>query len=334
MGVGRFICVALPFGLTIASLVFLVIAMLSGVTDKDLDLFKANTQNFSISTSDLSNFEDLLKRDTGHFSDLTTAALNGIATNNNAINITAADLGLADSYKVSLFGYCATTGSKSNCSKAKFNWASSELNTTKLTNLASSTGVNVTLPESLRDSLKTFTAVIKWTEVVYIIAFCISVLELVVGLFGFCSRIGSCITWLVSGLSTAAVIAASILATALSSITVSAINTATKAYNVHASINTSFLDITWVAAAFSIAASMCWLFSSCCCGVDHHKNNRRSVGDSEKLLPTMGSGYQRVEDPNGFDANTAYGPQSQGVFRPQERIGREGAYEPYSHGAV
>lgn len=333
MGVGRVLCVALPFGLTVTSLVFLLIAMLSGVTDKNLELFDLNTQNFSISTSDLSNFQHL-KRDTSHFSALTTAALNGIATNNNAINITAADLGLADSYKVSLFGYCATTGSKSNCSKAKFDWASSELNVTRLTNLASTTGTNVTLPKSLTDSLKTFKVAIKWTEVVYIIAFVASVLELVVGIFAFCSRIGSCFTWLISGFSTAAVIAASVLATVLSSITVGAINTSTKAYNVHASVSTGFLGITWAAAAFSIGASLFWLFSTCCCGADHHKSNRRGLEDGEKLLPTGGSGYQRVADPHGFDANTAYGPQSQGVFRAQEPVGRQGAYEPYSHGAV
>jgi len=334
MGVGRVLCVGLPFGLTIASLICLLIVMLAGITDKNLDMFQVKTQNFSVSSSSLQNFEDLLKRDSGtHFSALTTAALSGI-TNNDSVNITAADLGLADSYKVSLWNYCATTGSKTTCSKGKFNWASSELNTTNITTLASSTGTNVTLPKEIRDSLKTFTVVSKWTEVVYIIAFIASVFEIVVGLFGFCSRMGSCCTFIISGISTTAVIAASVMATVMSSVVVGAIESAAKAYGAKASLNTSFLATTWLAAAFSIGAGLFWLFSICCCAADHHKSNRRSMGDGEKLLPTGGSGYQRVADPHGFDANTAYGPQTQGVHQHQKPVGRQGAYEPYSHGAI
>jgi hypothetical protein len=332
MGVGRFLCVGLPFGLTIASLVCLLIAMLAGVSDKNLDMFEVKTQNFSISSSSLQNFEDLLKRE-AHFSELTTAALSGLASS-NSVNITAADLGLADYYKVSLWNYCATTGSTTTCSKAKFNWAASELNTTNITTLVSSTGTSVTLPKELTDSLKTFTVVSKWTEVVYIIAFVASVLELVVGLFGFCSRLGSCCTFIISGFSTTAVIIASVMATVMSSVVVGAIKSATKAYGAKASLNTSFLAVTWLAAAFSIGAGLFWLFSICCCAADHHKHNRRSMGDNEKLVPTGGRGYQRVEDPNGFDANTAYGPQTQGVYNHQQPIGREGAYEPYSHAAI
>lgn len=330
MGVGRFLCVGLPFGLTVASLVCLLITMLAGITDKNLDMFEVKTQNFSVSSSSLQNFEDLLKRES-HFSELTTAALSGAATS-NSVNITAADLGLADSYKVSLWNYCATTGSKTTCSKAKFNWAASELNTTNITTLVSTTGTTVTLPKEIRDSLKTFTVVSKWTEVVYIIAFVTAVAEIIVGLFGFCSRMGSCCTFIISGISTTAVIAASVMATVQSSVVVGAIDSAAKAYGAKASLNTSFLAVTWLACAFSVGAGLFWLFSICCCAADHHKNNRRSMGDGEKLLPTGGSGYQRVEDPHGFDANTAYGPQTQGVYHaPQQPIGREGAYEPYSH---
>lgn len=335
MGVGRVLCVGLPFGLTIASLVCLLIAMLAGISNKNLDMFEVKTQNFSVSSSSLQNFEDLLKRDAnpGHFSELTTAALSGYTNQANGVNITAADLGLADYYKVSLWNYCATTGSKTTCSKAKFNWAASDLNTTNMT-LTSSSGTTVTLPKEIRNSLKTFTVVSKWTEVVYIIAFVASVLEIVVGLFGFCSRIGSCCTFIISGISTTAVIIASVMATVMSAIVVGAIDSAAKAYGAKASLNTSFLAVTWLAAAFSLGAGLFWLFSICCCAADHHKRSRRSAADGEKLLPTGGSGYQRVDDPHGFDANTAYGPQMSGIHQNQKPIGRQGAYEPYSHGAM
>jgi hypothetical protein len=346
MGFGRFVCVAVPFGLTLASLVCILLTMTAGITSKDLDLFAVTTQNLSISSSSLSNLENLLKRDAApadHFSSLTTAALNGgsSSSSSTAINITAADLGLADKYKVSLWNYCYTSGSNTTCTKGKFNWAASALNLTSIEALATSTsGVNVTLPTELRTSLKTFTVVTKWTEVVYIIALLTCVLELIVGLFGFCSRAASCVTYLVSGISTFSIIAASIMATVLGSITVGAIESTTKAYGVKAAMNTSFLATTWLAAAFSIGGGMFWMFTICCCASSHNSkkpNSRRARAgdDAEKLIPA--GAYTRVED-------THYAGQQSGVYHnhgvfavPTPNVKpthHNGAYEPYSHGAI
>ena len=52
MGVGRVLCVGLPFGLTIASLICLLIVMLAGITDKNLDMFQVKTQNTAIGRAD------------------------------------------------------------------------------------------------------------------------------------------------------------------------------------------------------------------------------------------------------------------------------------------
>ena len=310
--------------------------MLAGVTNKNLDMFEVNTKNLSISSSSLANLENLVtKRFTPSLNHLTTAALTGN-------NITAADLGLADSYKVSLFNYCYQSGTNTTCTKAQFNWAASALNTTAIEKLASTTaGVTVTLPKELTSSLHTFTVVSKWTEVVYIIAFVTCVAELIVGLFGFCSRVGSCCTFLISGISTVAIIAASIMATIQTSIVVGAIDSVAKAYGVHSSINTSFLATTWLAAAFSIGGGLFWMFSMCCCAADHHKHsNRRSrAGDTEKLIPT--GSYQRVGEP--ADHFHPYAGQQQGVYAPQQPFGvpshnkpirGNGAYEPYAHAAI
>jgi hypothetical protein len=339
MGVGRFVCVALPFGLTICSLICILIVMLAGVTNHNLDMFEVNTKNLSISSNSLANLENLItKRFTGDLSHLTGAALENAASSVTAgNNITAADLGLAESYKVSLFNYCYQSGTNTTCTKAKFDWASSALNTTAIEKLASSTaGVTVTLPKELSTSLHTFTVVSKWTEVVYIIAFVTCVVELIVGLFGFCSRVGSCCTFLISGISTVAIIAASIMATVQSSVVVGAIDSVAKAYGVHSSINTSFLATTWLAAAFSIGGGLFWMFSMCCCAADHHKrSNRKSrAGDSEKLIPT--GQYQRVGEP--ADHFHPYAGQQQGVYAPPHNhnkpIRGNGAYEPYAHAAI
>ncbi|TVY55048.1 hypothetical protein LSUE1_G010384, partial [Lachnellula suecica] len=349
MGAGRFVCVALPFGLSLASLICILIAMLAGITNKNLDMFEVDTQNFSISSSELANLVSLTKRSpepaTG-LGALTSAALSpsaSLAEYEAAVlagsNITATMLGLADSYKVSLWNYCATNGTNTTCTKAKFNWAADSTNTTTLLTTANeiSGGTNVTLPKEMTSALKTFSVFTKWTQVVYIIAIILLGAELVVGIFGFCSRVGSCITSLICGLATTATIAASIMATAETSIVVGALKTAGKAYGLKSSINTSFLATTWLAVAFSIGAGLFWSLSSCCCAADHHKNggNRRSVGDQEKLIPT--GAYHRVDEPQHY--NNGMQQQQTGVFntgapahvRPQQA---NGAYEPYSHTAI
>lgn len=57
--IGRIICVALPFALTIASLIALLVAALAGITDKSLYNFRIDTANLSVSASDI---ESLLSK--------------------------------------------------------------------------------------------------------------------------------------------------------------------------------------------------------------------------------------------------------------------------------
>jgi hypothetical protein len=315
--------------------------MLAGVTDKNLDMFAVNTQNLSISPSSLGNLADLTKR-ADHFSGLIVAALTD--STDSSDNITAADLGLADSYTISLWNYCSTTGSNTTCTKAKFNWAASALNTTSITSLTSSTGVTVTLPKELTSALNSFAVVSKWTEVVYIVAVVTCVVELLFGLVAICSRIGSCCTFLISGLSTVAIVAASVLATAQSAVVVGALDSTTKAFGVHASFNTSFLSITWLAVLFSLAGGLFWLFTICCCASDHHSNrgfkrNSRAGNDNEKLIPA--GMYQPVGN-----QHAGYAGQQSGVYAPQTQrefgvpltnvkpMRMDGAYEPYSHTVI
>lgn len=328
----------MPFGLTIASLVCTLIVMLSGITSHNLDMFDVNMKDLSISSSSLANFADeIKKREEKRGEDLgklVNAGLNNAANNavnsvlNSGVNFTATDLGLADSYKVYLWNYCSTTGTNTTCSKAKFNWAASSLNTTAINEraqtISAKVGQNATLPKDVTGALKTYSTVSKWTQVVYIIAFILTVLELIVGLFGFCSRAGSCITYLVSGFATTAIIGASVLATASSAVVVAAVKTTSRAYGVKATIETGFLSVTWLAVAFSVGAGLFWLFSMCCCKAEHRKSSSHGA---EKFAARPGS-YQPLHDPN-----TAYHGQQQGVYNMQKPQ-RAGGYEPYSHAAV
>jgi hypothetical protein len=338
MGFGRFVCVALPFCLTLASLICILIVMVSGMSSHNLDMFEVNTKNLSISSSSLQNLaNELKKRDANpgnELSHLTSEALESVGSAiNGAIsgqNFTASELGLADSYKVFMWNYCSYNGTSSNCTKAAYNWAASSLNTTALNEKAAAislaaTGVNATFPKDITGALKTYIAVSRWTQIVYIIAFILCVLTLVVGLFGFCSRIGSCFTYFISGIATTSIIIASVMATVSSAVVVAAVNSSAKAYKVTAKLNTSFLSVTWIAVAFSIGAGLFWLFSVCCCKSEHHNNKRQT----EKFGPTS---YTPLHE-----NNTSYPGQQQGVAYNQNNMRTApagAAYEPYSHANV
>jgi hypothetical protein len=315
----------MPFALTLASLICILIVTLSGVTNNGLFLFKVNTQNLSISASDLSNLHTR-----GTHMNLRGSVFSSASSAATSTNITAADLGLFDAYTVSLWNYCYVSGTKTTCTPAKFDWASNATNiTTTLTTLAADNGASFS-DDTLINAVKTFANIIKWTEIVYIIAGAFAAIELIVGLFAFCSRVGSCCTFLVSGFSTMTVIAAAALSTITSAIVVGAVSALNK-FGVSASFNTTFLALSWLAVAFSLAGSFFWLFSICCCAPDRRERRNKHLSRAGEEKP-YGS-YQRVNDP--FMPAHGHGMQGQELgYIPATQPGKGQRYEPYSHTPV
>ncbi|KAH9893001.1 SUR7 protein [Xylariomycetidae sp. FL2044] len=339
MGVGRYVCVALPFILTVASIICMLIAGLTGVTSNDLYMFRINITDLQINATELTNvidtFENLTSREAAsvvwHDNDLVEARQAPAAAPVSG-NITAKALGLDNVYDFTLWGYCVTPdGGKKNCTKAKFDWAESELNLDWLDTLNTLTGLNVTIPDSIDDSLTLFKTVSRWTQIVYIIAMVALGLELAVGLFTACSRAVSCITWLISGFATLAVIAAAAMMTATGAVVTGSVLGVAHWYGVKANLNTTFLAVIWLGAAFAIGAGLFWLFSICCCKPEnrpYHKRSRHGGSESEKFLPT--GSYAPI---GASQHNTAGGYHNYGV--PQRGGARNDlAYEPYSHSRV
>ncbi|KAI8959676.1 SUR7/PalI family-domain-containing protein [Daldinia sp. FL1419] len=354
MGVGRYVCVALPFILTVGSIISMLIAGLTGVTNNGLFIFEIDTRNVSMDAATLQsiignisnpdsvsdqidnavnsgqkgvsqNIHNPMNQHIGSRSPAPQDAsdvsgiINGITGGGN---ITAAELGIDKIYQFTLWNYCATTtdGAK-NCSKAKFNWAEEDLNTSWVDEFSKQLGSNITIPDEVNDTLSTFKTLIKWTEVVYVIAMVALGLELVVGLFTACSRLVSCLTWVISGIATAFVIAAASMMTALAVIVVGVTRGATSKYGGDASWNKNFLACIWIGVAFALGASFFWLFSICCCKPENRPYNRRSGPEGEKFIPS-GSYAPLGENRNsGYN----YGAPQRGGAR------SDLAYEPYSH---
>ncbi|KAI3395707.1 hypothetical protein diail_930 [Diaporthe ilicicola] len=380
--IGRIFCVALPFALTVASLIAMLVAGLSGVTDKSMYLFKINTTDLSISSSSITSLLSSRGLDQRDLSDSIIAATGGSSGDTSGLlasatsaaaaagvtsaadaesaisgivsgtNITASDLGLANAYLVNLWGYCeiSQSGDKT-CQKAQFDWASNASTSfqSKLDSVAGSSGENVTIPDSIKTAMNTFSTVTKWTEVVFIIAYIALGISLFLGIFANCSRAFSCCTFIISAVAAVAVCAAAALATAMASVVVGAVEGTAKVYGVTGSINTSFLAAVWIGAAFAIGAAFFWMFTICCCAPDHSSSRGKTGGfgrkkhldDAEKL--PMSGAYAPLEGPHhnaygqdtsyGGHQNTSYGGgygQNAGYGSPH--TGRNDmAYEPYQH---
>ncbi|KAL1862790.1 hypothetical protein VTK73DRAFT_6607 [Phialemonium thermophilum] len=330
---GRFVCVALPFALTVGSLIAMLVAALAGVTDKSLFLFQVNTTGLSISPASISNLiesRSTVPLDIRDGSSAAAAALNQ--------NITAADLALYDLYDVGLWGYCyVPQNGKRKCTKPEFNWAQKELNMTKnnFETLVTSTGEDVKLPKQISEAITTFGTVIRWTEVVFIIALVSLAVELFFGIFSTCSRACSCLAFIVSAVATLAVCAAAAMSTAVSAIVVGAIEASAKKYGVTADMNVKYLAAVWIGAAFSIAAGCFWLFTICCCAPDHYSRKgvrHRDSTEGEKLIAP--SSYQPIHEDPGFGYNRPVSGPQYGYPTGPHQPRRDLAYEPYSHANV
>ncbi|KAL7919673.1 SUR7/PalI family domain-containing protein [Trichoderma austrokoningii] len=312
MGVGRFFCVALPLLLTIASLGTLLYATLAGVAHEHVRLLQVDLSELSINPTSVG---DLFKR--ADFSLKQT----------KVGNISAEDLGLHKYYDVTLWGSCSSDDNKKfTCSKSQFDWATKQINTTDI----KEGGATIQLPKDIKDAISAFKKLIKWSEVLFIIALIALGFELLIGIFSNFSRVISCLTWCESAFTTAIIIIADSLATATVAVIAGVVNGSKHLYGAKVHIDGSFLAIIWISAAFSIGASLFWIFTICCCAPEKRqkRKNRDIHGDGEKLIPSGGfgsRGYAPLGEQTGYTS---------GVPKFNSGSGRSDlAYEPYSHRA-
>ncbi|TQS37692.1 hypothetical protein Golomagni_01823 [Golovinomyces magnicellulatus] len=276
MGFGRFISVLLPLGLTLASLICIF----------------ASSSSFN----NLAN--EIIARDVSFpkFSDLLPENILPkveAAVGLGGENFTAKTLGLADKYKVYLWNYCRFVGTESNCTDAKLNWAAESLDSKIIEqNALASTGTNITLPQEMKAGLTSFVFVSKLTQLLYISALVSGTAEFIFGIIAIFSRIGSCLTLLVSGIATFTVLIASIVATFQITVVTAALEGTARTFGVESKIKGQFLATTYLAVAFSVGAGVFWSLTSCCCAAGNSRGQK--------------SGGQRAIDTEKYGSNTPY----------------------------
>jgi hypothetical protein len=325
MGAGRFFCVLLPLLLLLASIGTLLYAVLAGVAHENLKLIQVDLSNLSISPISL---KTLTSRSDANLVPRADFSLKQVQTD----NITAADLGLHKYYDLTLWGFCSSDDNKKwTCSKSQFDWATKDITPNDI----KEGSTTLELPKDVEDALKAFRKLIKWSEVAFIISLIALGLELLIGIFSNFSRAVSCLTWFESVITTILVIIACSLSTATVAVIAGVVQGSKHLYGAKVHLDGRFLAVIWIGAAFSIGASLFWIFTICCCKPEkrqktHHNNNstRALDSDGEKLLPSGGfgsRGYAPLGEQTGYTS---------GAPRFASGSGRSDlAYEPYSHRA-
>ncbi|KAF4591994.1 integral membrane protein [Ophiocordyceps camponoti-floridani] len=370
MAVGRFICVAIPLILTVAAIITALVATLSGVTHQGLPLFSINATGLSLNTNNLAdlasklNVRQLPKEIADKIPkeiadqippDLANKIPPELASKINpdnlpqllANNVTAATLGIPLVTQVSLWGYCQLDrdGGSPNCTKPQFDWASTSLNstTTILDTLTDAAGSSTRLPDEVRKALQAFRTITKWTEIAFVVALIALGLELLVGIFASCSRVASCLTWVIASIAAVLVGIAAGLATATASIVTGAVDAAGHSTGLDATAGKRFLATAWIAFAFASAAAIFWLLTICCCKPEHRSSsgfrsiNGRRDDDRENLV-SGGKGYAPVDYAHGSSGGLPQGQPGQAYSQyppryPSGTARPDMAYEPYSHRA-
>jgi hypothetical protein len=113
--------------------------------------------------------------------------------------------------------------------------------------------------------------------------------------------------------ATGFVLAANITSTALFVTLASVFNSSLKEYGVTAQIGSSAFAASWLSLALSLAGTVFWLFSSCCCSGRSETRRSSPKGNYEKVDFGHGEiashhGHNTVPASTFADTNTAYEP--------------------------
>lgn len=348
MGIGRVVCVALPFALTVGSIICLLVAGLAGVADKNLYVFRANVTDLQFNPTSIDVDDVLSSRSLSIRGDIdwhSPSLLNkdtddsgSSSSSSSSSNVTAADLGLGNLYDVSLWGYCVTKqDGDRTCKKPAYNWANNILNDTleQFKTAADLADQDLVLPDTIETAMKGFATLTKWTEIAYIASMVCLGVELFFGIFATCSRAWGCVTFIINAVASVIVIAWAILSTVMATLVVGVIKSTAHWYGVKGNFNTAFLAWAWLGVAFALGAGFFWMFTICCCASSHHSSKRggfRARSEGEKNVPT-GSyqplGEQHEMTPPFYSSGAQYGGNRKSVG-PRSDM----AYEPYSHNRV
>jgi len=117
-----------------------------------------------------------------------------------------------------------------------------------------------------------------------------------------------------------------------------------KEYQIKFTLGTRILSVEWIAVAFSLAASLFWTISICCCSGKSSRKDRKSQEPAgySAYAPFGNRGYAPIQEPHHQrgNSNPYVPPPAPGMemqdfgYTGSGYKGRDTAYEPFRHGQV
>ncbi|KAJ6021773.1 hypothetical protein N7540_007277 [Penicillium herquei] len=332
---GRIACIITPYLLTIATLICIIIVGLgctkaSSSSLSNIYFMRIDLSNLTNGSSTTTEIENLLEK-----FGITSVNATEVEDLVDQLASNQADSLVKEFYDIGLWGYCdgdirSGDFDTTHCSKPKSEFYFDPLSVWGLEN---STAVKDELPSDYNKDMKIYKAVSKWMFIAYIVAFILTIVEILVGFFAICSRWGSCVTTLFAFAALIFTAAASITATVLFVIFRSTFGNTLKAYGIKLSLGKNMFAATWLAVAFSLAATFFWVFSVCCCSGRspyNHKNRNRGL-TAEKAPYTYEPIGAAGALPPQQQHHTSYPPPPDNSYPMTHQQQHASPYEPFRH---
>ncbi|KAF2212383.1 hypothetical protein CERZMDRAFT_41699 [Cercospora zeae-maydis SCOH1-5] len=323
----RAACIFVPMALTIAAFVCGVLLQVAGWnTLGSYYFFRANLTDLNVQGTEGG----------------------GNSVLNDAIGQIRTSGGIGKIYNVYLWNYCysnETDGSHEDCTGRKTSFVFDPIKEWENYDQYS----EQLLGDSGKSALNAYRHVAKWMFIAYQVAFWTNLAVIVIGIFALFSRIGSLFTWILSIVSTFFTFASVVTSTALFTVLVSSLNEVLEPYGINLTLGRQALTVAWLGVAFSLGATIFWLFSICCCSGKsnpHHKTNKGGLLEAEPkgmgygveegrgrggLKAEKTGDYQRVESPYmGANDHDQVPLHQYGQLNPYAAAPQTG-YEPYRH---
>jgi len=126
-------------------------------------------------------------------------------------------------------------------------------------------GETVDIPQSISNDLGKLHTASRWMFAMYLVGVILAFITLVVSLTALCTRFGSVVTTIGSGLAFVFIVAATLVAQVMFVIYRNVINGSITELNVSASLGTSIFAFSWTASAAALVA-FCGFTCGICCG--------------------------------------------------------------------
>ncbi|KAB8227558.1 SUR7/PalI family protein [Aspergillus alliaceus] len=280
------LCVVLPYAFSIASLICLIFANLTGfsstlekklaglvskrsVLDDSLAAVAGSTSDVSSTLEDISNTAQ--NAGNSAIDGVTGAVGNAVDEAKDQAQGVSDKLAKIESniqgfYIVGLWGYCQgsfnETGSAvTNCTSPS---SSFWFNFTEVLGLESSWAEKI-FPSQVEKVEGVYKAASKGISATYITALITTVLTLITGLTATVSRWGSCLVSICAMISMVSNIAGSATVTGVYVSLVGALKSVFHSAGINASLGQKMLATSWLASSFSAVACILWFLSICCC---------------------------------------------------------------------